>query len=310
MMDDAERACEVALCDYQRKFGEQHPHTLWAKGCLGDLRLKNGDIHSAGPLLEEALSGWQHLDTCNNQWLPTATTDEMFRTGPVDPGIIAQAMGRVMQLRRCQGDTVGSLSLAMKALELKTSENSDKWTGPLRNWFSNSLAPAAVKGEAAANEAIREESTTDGSLDCYIAQIDEKLSTSRYTKGDEHPDTLALVQQVGVMRMNRDDLDGAEILLEEALTGWRRTKGVDYPPTLITMARLGTVQYTKGNLQSADLLCDEALTGMRRVLGDNHNETRGTLELLLAVRRQTLHGRPSLHEIADFLNGIPMHKFS
>ncbi|EOD12957.1 hypothetical protein EMIHUDRAFT_452118 [Emiliania huxleyi CCMP1516] len=105
------------------------------------------------------------------------------------------------------------------------------------------------------------------------ALLREALEASRETLGDNHPDTLTSINNLGMLLEAKGDLDGAEALLREALEARRETLGDRHPRTLTSIYNLGSLLQDKGDLEGAEALKREALEGQRETLGDRHPNT-------------------------------------
>jgi hypothetical protein len=61
--------------------------------------------------------------------------------------------------------------------------------------------------------------------------MEEVLAGRRRTLGDDRPQTLGSINNLGALRKAKGDYAGAEPLYEEALTAMRRTLGDEHPST-------------------------------------------------------------------------------
>jgi tetratricopeptide (TPR) repeat protein len=104
--------------------------------------------------------------------------------------------------------------------------------------------------------------------------------------GDDHPDTLTVMNNVAATRRALGDLHGAHDLHEQTLTARRRVLGEDHPDTLASMNNLASTRRALGDLQGAHDLFEQALAGRRRVLGDDHPDTVQSMNYLAETRHQ------------------------
>ncbi len=106
------------------------------------------------------------------------------------------------------------------------------------------------------------------------AELEERaLETRRRLLGDENPETLLAINNMGSILEAKGDLARAEKLYQEAVDKNRRVLGLDDPDTLRSMGNLGNFYRAQGKLADAEPLAREALEGMRRVLGVEHRDT-------------------------------------
>jgi len=99
------------------------------------------------------------------------------------------------------------------------------------------------------------------------------LALRREHLGNEHPDTLHSINNMGYLLDAQGKLDEAEPYYREALEGCRRVFGDDHPSTLTSISNMGSLLQSQGKLDEAEPYYREALEGCRRVLGDEHPDT-------------------------------------
>jgi tetratricopeptide (TPR) repeat protein len=140
--------------------------------------------------------------------------------------------------------------------------------------------------------------------------------------GEDHPDTAAVLNNLGGLLKEMGDLAGARPYLEQALAVTRRALGEDHPRTGSSLSSLGVLLRDMGDLAGARPYLEQALAVRLRALGEGHPDTatslnflgglhmkmgdlawaRPYLEQALAVRRRALGvGHP---ETADSLNDL------
>jgi tetratricopeptide (TPR) repeat protein len=111
----------------------------------------------------------------------------------------------------------------------------------------------------------------------------EALATRRRVLGDEHPDTLASINNVAQLLQAMDRLAEAEPLAREALATRRRVLGDAHPDTLTSVFNLAQLQYDMGNTAEAMALFSEELVAMRHIHGDAHPDTQTSLRNLVSL---------------------------
>ena len=101
----------------------------------------------------------------------------------------------------------------------------------------------------------------------------EALEGGRRVLGDDHPDTLIWISNMGTLLMSMGKYTDAEPYNREALEGRRRVLGDDHPNTLSSINNMGYMLESMGKHVEAEPYCREALEGCRHVLGDDHPRT-------------------------------------
>jgi tetratricopeptide (TPR) repeat protein len=133
-----------------------------------------------------------------------------------------------------------------------------------------------------------------------LALEEQALAARRRVLGEDHPDTLDAINNLGQTRRDLGDLDGARELHEQGLAGCRRVLGEDHPDTLTSMNNLAAIRRGLGDLDGARQLHEQTLAGLRRVLGEDHPDTLTSMDNLAKVHRELgdLDGARRLHEQA------------
>ena len=85
----------------------------------------------------------------------------------------------------------------------------------------------------------------------------EALAGRRVTLGDEHPDTLVSINNLGMLLYAQGDLAGATPLYREALAGSRAMLGDQHPDTLTSINNLGSLLKAQGEVREALALLQE-----------------------------------------------------
>ncbi|HSO24924.1 MAG TPA: tetratricopeptide repeat protein, partial [Chondromyces sp.] len=99
------------------------------------------------------------------------------------------------------------------------------------------------------------------------------LATRRQVLGEEHPDTLYSISQMGILLQGMGKLDEAEQYYREALEKRRRVLGNEHPDTLISISNMDFLFQSQGKLAEAEPYARDALEIRRRVLGDRDPHT-------------------------------------
>ena len=141
-----------------------------------------------------------------------------------------------------------------------------------------------------------------GLLDLANDPQERALAIRRERLGDDHPDTLASIHNLGILRHIQGELREAEGYYRTALEGRRRVLGDDHPDTLKSIDNLSGVLQEQARLDEAEAYSREALEGRRRVLGDDHPSTLtsvGNMGALLQSQGRLAEAEPYLGEALE-----------
>jgi serine/threonine protein kinase/tetratricopeptide (TPR) repeat protein len=108
----------------------------------------------------------------------------------------------------------------------------------------------------------------------------ECLEISRRVLGEEHPQTLEVMLNLGNVCRRLGRYDEAITLLRESSEACRRALGDEHPQTLRSLVMLAATYKKQGHLEEAQALFRETLESRRRVLGEQHHETSETMYFL------------------------------
>jgi serine/threonine protein kinase/Tfp pilus assembly protein PilF len=140
--------------------------------------------------------------------------------------------------------------------------------------------------DASLRQALADLYRTIGLYDAAMPLQASALATRRRVLGEEHPDTLTAMNNMGFLLQGQGKLDQAEPYFREALEKRRRVLGEEHPDTLISINNMGFLLQDQGKLDQAELYYREALEKRRRVLGEEHPQTLNSINnmgrLLLA----------------------------
>ncbi len=127
--------------------------------------------------------------------------------------------------------------------------------------------------------------------------LEKALETRRLVLGEDHPDTLRSILEVGAVTFSQGKLPEAEALLREALSRSRRALGEDHPTTLTALSDLGVTLHFQGKLAEAEQIYLEALRRRKQALGGDHPETLETVNNLATL----LYAQGRLDEAEPYL---------
>jgi len=141
-----------------------------------------------------------------------------------------------------------------------------------------------------------------GLLERASAAQTEALEIRRRFLGDEHPDTLISINNMGYSMRARGKLTEAEVLYHEALEKRRRILGDDHPDTLGSINNVGFLLHAQGKPTEAEAFFREALEKRRRIRGDDHLDTLGSINnlgMLFLEQGKLTEAEPFLREALE-----------
>ncbi|KAH8796794.1 hypothetical protein DL96DRAFT_1721824 [Flagelloscypha sp. PMI_526] len=101
----------------------------------------------------------------------------------------------------------------------------------------------------------------------------QELSDMRAALGDDHPDTLAHMNNLALTYLHLGQYQEARELYEQALKLCRQILGDEHPDTLTSMNNLALTYLHLGQYQDAQELHEQALKLRRQILGGEHPDT-------------------------------------
>jgi tetratricopeptide (TPR) repeat protein len=104
----------------------------------------------------------------------------------------------------------------------------------------------------------------------------EVLEARRRVLGEDHPDTIWSMHNVGAILMIEGRYVEAEMPIREAIERARRTLGEDHIGTLDMMSYLAVAISRQGRYDDAESLAREVFERALRTLGENHPSTWNT----------------------------------
>ena len=109
---------------------------------------------------------------------------------------------------------------------------------------------------------------------------DRALRGREKSLGQDHPDTLKTVTNLGNLFYQQGKLDEAHSMYERSLRGYEKSLGQDHPDTLNTAHNLGSLLHQQGKLDEAKAMWERALRGQEKSLGPDHTDTLMTVNNL------------------------------
>ena len=116
-----------------------------------------------------------------------------------------------------------------------------------------------------------------GQYDAALPLMRSALATRRRVLGEDHPDTLQSISDMGSLLVSQGKPGDAESYVREALERRRRVLGEEHPDTVRSIEDMGSLLEHQGKLGEAERYYREALEKSRRV---NGQESKQTLELI------------------------------
>ena len=106
------------------------------------------------------------------------------------------------------------------------------------------------------------------------------LQSQRRVLGEEHPDTLGVMNNLAVTYVDAGKYDEAEELYMRLVAAKSRVLGREHPSTLLSMNALGVTYRYQGRYAEAERLLSELRETRKRVLGPEHPDTLLTINSL------------------------------
>lgn len=125
---------------------------------------------------------------------------------------------------------------------------------------------------------------TLGLLDLAAGPQEEALTLRRDLLGAGDAETLASLNEMGVLMQARGRWDDAEACFREALERRRTLLGPEHPDTLLSMNNIAALLDVRNQPAEAERMHEEVLDLRRRVLGPEHPDTLLSLLNLATVR--------------------------
>jgi serine/threonine protein kinase/Tfp pilus assembly protein PilF len=133
------------------------------------------------------------------------------------------------------------------------------------------------------------------------------LRTRRVELGNDHPDTLDSINNMGYLLESIARSEEARAYYQEALEGRRRVLGDEHADTLSSINNMGALLADQGKLAEAEPYYREALEVKRRVLGDEHPDTLTSINnmgFLLHRQRKLAEAEPYYRECLEGLRRV------
>jgi len=108
-------------------------------------------------------------------------------------------------------------------------------------------------------------------------QVERALDLRHRILGEEHPDTLATMNELATLYRDQGKYPQAERLFTKVLEVRRRALGEEHPDTLATINDLAVLYRRQGKYAQAEPLFTKILEVRRRVLGKDRPETLTTM---------------------------------
>ena len=150
--------------------------------------------------------------------------------------------------------------------------------------------------DAALRQALADRYRDLGLYDAALPLQERALETRRRVLGEEHPQTLASINQMGVLLDSQGKLEEAERYYREALEKYRRVLGEEHPETLTSINNMGFLMWAEGKPSEAEPYFREALEKRRRLLGETHPD----LLTSIANMGGLLHSQRKLDEAEPY----------
>lgn len=174
------------------------------------------------------------------------------------------------------------------------------------------LKPAAL----AIDQQFKDQPVVDASLSQVLADVylwmgmydaalplqERALALRRHELGEDHPETLLSINNLGEILHYQGKLEEAEPYYQEAIDKRRKAFGNEHPDTLASIANMGALLQAMGDLDGALPYYQEALDTRRRVLGADDASTLdsiGNMGRLLQDQGKLAEAEPFYREALE-----------
>ncbi len=124
-----------------------------------------------------------------------------------------------------------------------------------------------------------------GAYELAVPLLDQAVALGRRTLGPS-PELAQSLNDLGVARLQKAELDAARITLTEALAMRRQVLGEEHADVAVTHSELGRALLDLGRLDEAEAHCRAALAIRRKVLGPADHDTATSMSDLGLLLRQ------------------------
>ena len=135
-------------------------------------------------------------------------------------------------------------------------------------------------------------------MEQLISDAEKEYEENKSNLGDDHPDTLASLNNLAELYYSNGHYDHAFTLYEELLAMYKENYGDDHPDTLASLNNLAELFRSKGEYDRALPLYEECLAKKKRVLGDDNPSTLISLNNLAIL----------LKDMGDYDRALPLFK--
>lgn len=138
-------------------------------------------------------------------------------------------------------------------------------------------------------ETVAQTYCTLGLYEAVLPPRLHALTLRQENLGEDHPDTIAILAQLGELYHQLAQHDEAIAHLTYAIERQERFLGARHPDTLVTMNALSAALMDRGDLDSAHKLCRSVLNSLTQQLGQNHPHTLQSLDTMGRITRAQGH---------------------
>lgn len=160
-----------------------------------------------------------------------------------------------------------------------------------RNWINAAILSKAVATldkdfgnqplvDAQLRQVLAMLSMEIGLFDQAVPMQTAVLTTHRRLLGEEHPETLDSISNLGVLLVRHGKLEEAEPHLRQVLELRQRLMGEDHEQTLESLSNLAELYREQSKWEESTILLQEVLKKRTRILGLDHRDTLDTLNAL------------------------------
>ncbi|MCJ1347009.1 hypothetical protein MMC31_005229 [Peltigera leucophlebia] len=255
-LDKAEEMWKRAPAGYEKALEPEHPDTLSVVQNLGLLYHSRGNLDKAEKMWDRALAGYEKV-------LEPEHPDTLKAIQNL--GLLYHSRGNLDKAEEMWGRALAGYEKVLEPEHpsiltvFKTLEhyNSHRKLDKTEKMWGRALADTKSLGR----------------LDEAEEMWKRALVGYEKTLEPEHPDTLRVVQNLGLIYPRRGKFDEAEEMWKRALAGYEKALEPEHPDTLRVFQNLGAFYHNSGKLDKAEAMWNRALAGYKTALEPEHLDT-------------------------------------
>ncbi len=155
---------------------------------------------------------------------------------------------------------------------------------------------------AAIQQGLAEAMRSIGRLDGALRLMEQAVETQRDVHGNDHPITIAGLNELGLMKLEIGQAEAAKRLLDESLAEAEKVFGLDHPTTFSVKNNLGLWHRAMGRRAEAEQLFRDIAQRSLAVSGPDDEETisfHANWGLVLSEQRKYREAEPIARDVLE-----------